>query len=364
MRRAFQLAKRGYGMTSPNPMVGAVLVRDGEIIGEGWHHAAGQPHAEIEAIRDARLKGHNPRGATLYVTLEPCSTHGRTPPCTDAIRTEGIRRLVVAASDPNPRHSGRGFEILRSFGTEVSTGLLREEATQLNEAFNHWIVHGTPFVIVKAAMTLDGKIATASGQSKWITGERARLCAMHFRRGVDAVVVGVNTVLADNPSLTARNRTGRQIRHSRLRRIILDSEAKTPPNSHVVADEFAGLTTVVVTNRAPKERVAELARRVHIWIFPTRSGQINLKRLLRQLGSENVTSVLVEGGGEVNASFLLSNLAQRVVFFYAPKILGGSKARKAVAGAGVHTEKQIMDLGPITWRRLGTDLLLTARLAD
>ena len=199
MRLALRLAQRGYGATSPNPMVGAVLVKGGKIIGRGWHRRAGQPHAEIEALRDAQKRGHNPRGATLYVTLEPCCTHGRTPPCTDAIITAGIKRCL-GATDPNPKHAGKGFKILRRAGIKLFTEFWAMNARRLNEAFNHWIVHRTPFVTVKAAMTLDGKIATASGESKWITGEKARAHGMKLRQGSDAILVGINTILADDPS--------------------------------------------------------------------------------------------------------------------------------------------------------------------
>ena len=205
MQLALRLARRGYGATSPNPMVGAVLVKGGKIIGHGWHRRAGQPHAEIEALRDAQKHGHSPRGATLYVTLEPCCTHGRTPPCTDAIISAGIKKVVIGATDPNPQHAGKGFKILRRSGIEVVHGILGNACTKLNEAFNHWIVHGTPFVTVKAAMTLDGKIATAGGESKWITGEKARAHGVKLRQGSDAILVGINTILADDPSLTARS---------------------------------------------------------------------------------------------------------------------------------------------------------------
>ncbi|MHB8523356.1 MAG: bifunctional diaminohydroxyphosphoribosylaminopyrimidine deaminase/5-amino-6-(5-phosphoribosylamino)uracil reductase RibD, partial [Limisphaerales bacterium] len=333
MRTALSLAKRGYGSTSPNPMVGSVLVKGGKIIGRGWHHRAGEPHAEIEAIRDAAGKKHSPKGATLYVTLEPCSTSGRTPPCTDAIKAAGIQRVVVAAADPNPQHAGRGFDILRRAGIEVVRGVLADEASRLNEAFNHWIIHRTPFVIVKAAMTLDGRIATAAGESKWITGEKARAHAMTLRRGVDAVLVGINTVLADDPRLTRRSpKAGVRSPNARmgLRRIILDSQARTPLTARAVSDESADLTTIVVSRTAPKKRVAALAANVNVWPAPARHGRIDLRWLLKKLGAENVTSLLVEGGGEVNASFLLSGLAHAIAFFYAPKILGGCDARRAV----------------------------------
>src|SRR4051812_10645340 len=208
MRMALRLAEHGYGQTSPNPMVGALLVKSGKIIGRGWHRRAGEPHAEIEALNDARSRGADVRGAALYVTLEPCCTHGRTPPCTDAIIARGIREVVVAAIDPNPAHSAKGLKLLKRAGMKVTSGVLEREATRLNEAFNHWIVERTPFVTVKAAMTLDGKVATSSGESKWITGAKARACAMHLRQGSDAILVGVNTVIADNPALTVRASSG------------------------------------------------------------------------------------------------------------------------------------------------------------
>jgi diaminohydroxyphosphoribosylaminopyrimidine deaminase/5-amino-6-(5-phosphoribosylamino)uracil reductase len=396
-------------------MVGAVLVKGGKIIGRGWHRRAGLPHAEIEALRDAQKHGHNPRDATLYVTLEPCSTYGRTPPCTDAIIAAEIRRVVIGTADPNPKHAGRAFKILRRAGVEVlglhrhvgvpprrdgdapprsesgSRGRsphqkLADECARLNEAFNHWIVHHTPFVTVKAAMTLDGKIATATGESKWITGEKARAYAMKLRRGADTILVGVNTILADDPSLTVRigapysgpARVERESGAPGLRRIVLDSLARTPLKAKVVSDESAALTTIVVSKHAPPNRVAALAKRVRVVVAPTArvgravpgappparsenaSYRIDLRWLLKKLGVENVTSLLVEGGGEVNASFLLGGLAQRVVFFYAPKILGGHGARKAVAGAGAKSLADALQLHDVEWRQLGDDLMMTA----
>jgi len=368
MRLALRLACRGYGTTSPNPMVGAVLVKAGRIIGRGWHHQAGQPHAEIEALRDAERKGNSPRGATIYVTLEPCCTHGRTPPCTEAIVAAGIKRVIVGATDPNPKHAGHGFEILKRAGLAVTHGILENECTRLNEAFNHWIVHRTPLVTVKAAMTLDGKIATASGESKWITGDQARAHGMHLRQGSDAILVGINTILADDPSLTAR--LDGHILNPRLRRIVLDSMARTPLASKVVADEFAALTTIVVSHRAPKSRITALEKRANVLVIPTtkpsspitRHPSLDLRWLLKKLGAENVTSLLVEGGGEINASFLLGRLAQRVAFFYAPKILGGCDARKGVAGEGAKNLDEIVQLAETKWRKVGDDLMLTARV--
>jgi diaminohydroxyphosphoribosylaminopyrimidine deaminase/5-amino-6-(5-phosphoribosylamino)uracil reductase len=363
MRLALRLARRAYGRTSPNPMVGAVLVKRGQVIGLGWHQRAGEPHAEIQALRDAERRGHTAKGATLYVTLEPCSTHGRTPPCTDAIQAAGIRRVVVGATDPNPAHAGRAFGLLRRAGLEVVPGLLADECARLNEAFNHWIVHRTPFVTVKAAMTLDGKIATASGESKWITGERARAYGMKLRQGADAVLVGVNTVLADDPSLTARGQRSGASGQKPLRRLILDSHARTPLTARVVSDELAALTTIVVTNAAPPKRMAALARRVRVLVAPAAKHQINLRWLLHRLGAENVTSLLVEGGGEINASFLLQGLTHRVAFFYAPKILGGRDAVKAVSGPGARRWADVTRLHDVEWQRVAPDLLLTARVS-
>src|SRR6266511_1533402 len=330
LRHALRLSRRGYGLTSPNPMVGALLVKRGKVIGRGWHRRAGGPHAEVAALRDAARRGHDPRGATLYVTLEPCSTHGRTPPCTDAIIAAGIARVVVAATDPNPGHAGRGFRILRRAGIEVVTGVLADEATRLNESFNHWIVHRTPFVTVKAAMTLDGKIATASGESKWITGETARAYGMHLRQGADAILVGINTVLADDPSLSARHAASR-IRKTGPRRVILDTQARTPLNSKVASDEQAALTTIVVSEYASRNRVAALAKRVNVVIVPSTRSKIENRK------------------SKIDLRWLL-------------KRLGGRDARKAVAGEGVKRLEEIIQLREVEWRRLGSDLLMTARV--
>jgi diaminohydroxyphosphoribosylaminopyrimidine deaminase/5-amino-6-(5-phosphoribosylamino)uracil reductase len=370
MRHALRLARRGYGATSPNPMVGAVLVNDGKIIGRGWHRRAGLPHAEIEALRDAQKRGHSPRGASLYVTLEPCCTHGRTPPCTDTIIAAGIKKVVVGATDPNPKHSGKAFKILRRAGIKVVHGILAEECERLNEAFNHWIVHHTPFVTVKAAMTLDGKIATAGGESKWITGEKSRAFGMKLRQGADAILVGINTILADDPSLTFRaSKVSKSKNAKNLRRIILDSLARTPLNAKIVSDEFENFTTIVVSKNAPKNRVVTLAKKAHVIVTPVkklqianRKSQIDLRWLLKKLGAENVTSLLIEGGGEANASFLLGGFAQRAAFFYAPKILGGRDSRKGVAGDGVKNLADAIQLRDVEWKEIGEDLLLTARV--
>jgi diaminohydroxyphosphoribosylaminopyrimidine deaminase/5-amino-6-(5-phosphoribosylamino)uracil reductase len=355
LQLAFRLAKRGFGRISPNPMVGAVLVKHGKIIGQGWHHRAGEPHAEVEALRSAK---EDPRGATLFVTLEPCCTHGRTPPCAGAIIAAGLKRVVVAALDPNPAHCGRGLNILRKAGISVRSGLLEEREWQLNEAFRHWIVHRTPFVIVKAAMSLDGKIATRAGESKWITGPEARAYGMTLRTGADAILVGVNTIVMDDPSLAIRQ-SG--FEDKKLRRIVLDPTGRIPLQSKVIIDHLAPWTTVVVTRAASPRRLSALRRQVNVWQAPVRNGGIDLRWLLKKLGRDQVASLLVEGGGETNASFLSQRLAHRVAFFYAPMVLGGRDAPKAVAGDGLSNLTSRIILRDVQWRGLGGDLLLTAR---
>jgi len=358
MKRALALAQRGYGRTSPNPMVGAVIVKRGKVIAEGWHHAAGRPHAEIEALEAARRRGRTAHGATLYVTLEPCSTHGRTPPCTAAIIAAGIRRVVAAAEDPNPAHRGAGFRILERAGIEVSRGLMAAASSRLNEAFHHWIVKRTPFVIVKAGMSLDGRIAAKTGQSHWITSERARRRGMRVRAGMDAILAGVNTIVQDDPRLTLREPG---FEDKALRRIILDPSGRTPPGAKVLNDELAQrFTTVVVTRGAPRKRVEALQKLAQVWAAPARRGRIDLAWVLRALGEQGVVSLLVEGGGETNVNFLREGLAQRVMFYYAPIIIGGARAPKAVGGRDILSLEEGLGLREAEWEKAGDDLCLTA----
>lgn len=361
MRKALRLAMRGFGCTSPNPMAGAVLVKNGIAIGEGWHRRAGLPHAEIEALRNARSNGQEPAGATLYVTLEPCSTHGRTPPCTEAIVASRIARVVAGATDPNPAHAGMGFERLRAANVEVTAGICAMESARLNEAFNHWIVHRTPFVTVKAGASIDGKIATTSGESRWITGLRSRAFRMRLRRGADAILVGVNTILRDDPLLTIRRgeiETGKP-----LRRIVLDAQARTPSSARVISGNKDALTTIFVADTADPERAQALSQFARITVAPSAEGRIDLAWVLKELGRDGITSLLVEGGSEVNASFLLGGFAHRVVFLFAPLVLGGRAAPGIVGGPGTPSLAQAPRLQDVEWRQLGEDLLLTARVA-
>lgn len=362
MKLALRLAARGRGTTSPNPMVGAVLVRRGQVIGQGFHRRAGGPHAEIEALRDAATRNESPRGATLFVTLEPCCTHGRTPPCTDAIIAAGIGRVVVAATDPNPRHAGRGFDVLRAANIPVVTGIAAAAATQLNEVFNHWICTRTPWVTLKVAQTLDGKIATAAGASKWITGEGARREGQRLRRLHDGILMGVETVLHDDPALTIR--TGKRI--TCPRRFVLDTRARTPLGAQLVTDSFASQTTVIVGEGTAARRIAALSRHVSVWVAPRKDGRIDLAWLMDRLGAPSagspVTSLLVEGGGEVHAGFLHARLAQRFVSFLAPKILGGRDSRRAVGGDGFTSLTECPRLIDTTTRHLPPDLMFTGRI--
>ena len=349
MRRALALARRGVGKTSPNPAVGAVLVRNGRVIGEGWHRKAGGPHAEVVALR-----GVNARGATLYVTLEPCSTWGRTPPCTEAVIQAGVKRVVVAARDPNPKHQGRGLTLLKRAGIRVESGLLAQEAARLNEAFNKWITTGLPFVIAKAAMSADGKIATRAGDSKWITSEKARREAHALRAGVDAIMVGANTVIRDNPRLTVRHGfSGRQ-----PWRVAMDSRGHCPLTAHLFTDRFRRKTIVVTSRHSPKRwRDALAKRRICVLQAPSR----NLRAALKALGRLNVTSVLIEGGGDLLGAAFDAGLVNKAVFFYAPVVIGGSRAVTAVKGTGAARVKHAVRLRNCQWRSLGHgEILLEA----
>jgi diaminohydroxyphosphoribosylaminopyrimidine deaminase/5-amino-6-(5-phosphoribosylamino)uracil reductase len=364
MAEALRLAKRAYGQTSPNPLVGAILVRDGEVIGRGWHHKAGAPHAEVEALADADRRRHAVVGATIYVTLEPCCTYGRTPPCTEALMRAGVSRVVVAAVDPNPRHAGHGLELLRQAGITVDSGVLAAESQRLNEAFNHWIVHRTPWVTAKSAMTLDGKIATASGESKWITGPASRAHAHRLRLGADAVLVGVETVLADDPSLNLRTQPGFRVPAAvpLKRRIVLDTRARTPLGCRLVSDEGRSNTIVVVGESAARKAVEALRTRVTVLQAPEREGRIDLAWLMPELGRLGVLHLLVEGGGTVLAAFFEAGLVHRTAFFYAPLILGGEDSRRSVAGHGFRSLAEAPRLTDVESRRLGEDLFITARV--
>lgn len=329
MGLALKEAERGVGQTSPNPAVGAVIVRDGEVLAQGYHQRAGLPHAEIEALR-ALKKPELARGATIYVTLEPCSTHGRTPPCVEAILKAGLKRVVIGAIDPNPSHAGRGIEILRAGGVKVTSGILEQECRELNAAFNHWIVTGTPLVIAKAGMSLDGRLSRPPGEGQWLTSPASRNDAQKLRAKVDAILVGAETVRADNPRLTVRGIAGAR----QPWRVVLTRSGKLPKDAHLFTDEH-------------RERTL---------IYRGKS----LRSVLKDLGSRQITSVLIEGGGQILGEAFDRKLVQRVQFYVAPLLCGGPTVAAGGRGAGATLESAAIR-NP-RYEMLGRDLRLTGEV--
>ncbi len=326
MSLALALARRGEGKTRPNPPVGAVVVKAGRAVGRGYHRKAGGPHAEVWALREA---GARAKGATLYVTLEPCSTWGRTPPCTDAILKAGIVRVVVATGDPNPRHKGRGLKLLRAAGVAVRSGVLEADALRLIRPFAAWMCRGRPWVTLKLATTLDGRIADVEGQSRWITGPAARRRVQALRRTSDAIVVGVGTALADDPSLLPRPAGGR-----RPWRVIVDSAGRLPLTARVLTDAARGQTLMAVTRRCTAARAAAYEKAgAQVVRLPLAGRHVSAPALLRALHRRNVMRVLCEGGGDLAAGWLAAKVVDELVWFVAPKILGGN-AVNAIRGAG------------------------------
>jgi diaminohydroxyphosphoribosylaminopyrimidine deaminase/5-amino-6-(5-phosphoribosylamino)uracil reductase len=353
MWHALDLAAQAMGETSPNPMVGAVLVKDGEIIATGYHQKAGGPHAEIIALEAA---GEEARGATLYVTLEPCSHTGKTPPCTDRIIEAGVRKVVAAMQDPNPLVNGRGLSLLEQAGIKVKTGVLQEKAARQNDAFIRYITHKKPFVSMKAAMTMDGKIATRTKASRWISGERSREFGHRLRNKSDAIMVGIGTLLADNPSLTTRLPEGGKD----ALRIVVDSRGKTPLDAKVVT-ENPETTIIFATDTAAAENVAALREKgVDVIQLPADGeGRVPLDLVMDELARRQVTSVLVEGGSMLNYSLLAKGLVQKVYFFVAPLIFGGDQAPSPVGGTGVATVEEAWRVRDIEINHYDTDLLVT-----
>jgi diaminohydroxyphosphoribosylaminopyrimidine deaminase/5-amino-6-(5-phosphoribosylamino)uracil reductase len=355
MKLALELAAKAKGRTSPNPMVGAVVVKDGKIVSQGYHRKAGQPHAEVDALNKA---GNEAKGATLYLNLEPCVHYGRTPPCTRRIIESGTNRVVVAIEDPNPLNSGRGAKELRETGIEVEVGLLADQAAKLNEVYIKYITTKRPFVILKSAMSLDGRIATRTGDSKWITSEWSRAYVHQLRGEVDAILVGIETILRDNPRLTVRIQDPRsRILVKNPVRIIVDSRARVPSDAKVLNGEAP--TLVAVTKYAPAEKLNKLKRRdAGVLIVDDKTRKVNLDKLMGELGRLEITSVLIEGGGQINASALADGIVDKVLFFIAPKIIGGTRAPGPVAGEGPAKLSQAISLRDISLRRFGDDILV------
>jgi diaminohydroxyphosphoribosylaminopyrimidine deaminase/5-amino-6-(5-phosphoribosylamino)uracil reductase len=353
MKRALELAEKGWGTTSPNPMVGAVIVKDGRIIGEGYHRKRGEAHAEINALRS--VKG-SVEGAILYVNLEPCSHYGRTPPCALAVVQSGIKKVVVSMLDPNPLVAGKGIKIMREAGIEVDVGLLEKEARRLNEVFIKYISTPYPFVVQKSAVTLDGKIATTGGKSKWITGEAARGYVHYLRRGMSGIMVGINTVLKDNPSLTARLKGKKG---GDPHRIIVDSCGRIPIDSKVITIESDAKTIVATTEKMPHQKEKELlSRGVEIIRTESVGGRVDLEKLMRILHDMEIDGVLLEGGGGINYSMHRLGLVDKVIYFVAPKILGGKDAPTSVEGEGFEELSQSVVLNRVECSFVGEDVVI------
>ncbi|MTH52237.1 bifunctional diaminohydroxyphosphoribosylaminopyrimidine deaminase/5-amino-6-(5-phosphoribosylamino)uracil reductase RibD [Bacillus mangrovi] len=350
MKLALDLASQGIGQTSPNPHVGAVVVKDGKVAGVGVHLKAGEPHAEVHAIR---MAGAEAKGADVFVTLEPCSHHGRTPPCAELLVEAGIKRAVIAVLDPNPLVAGNGAERLRQAGIEVVTGLMEEEAAALNRFFFHFIQTGLPYVTLKSAATLDGKTASKTMDSKWITGESARRDVHRLRETHDAILVGVNTVLYDDPSLTCR------LDHPKKQpiRIILDRSLRTPLDAKVVQDGLAD--TWIVTEADPEGAHASALKEKGVRLIRMGSGR-SLAEVLQVLGTNGVTSILAEGGSEIHGSFIKEGCFNEMVLYLAPKLLGGRESLTVAGGPGFSLMEEATDLRFTGSEWLGSDLKLTA----
>lgn len=405
MQRALELAMRGCGWVNPNPLVGAVLVKDGRIIGEGWHPAFGQLHAERQALSDCRRRGEDPAGATIYVTLEPCCHTGKTPPCTEALIEAGIARVVMGAPDPNPKVDGGGVAQLEAAGIEVVQGVLVKECQEINAAFFHYIKTGKPYVILKYAITLDGKIATRTGKSKWITGKAARRRVHEDRQRYAAIMVGVNTVLKDDPMLTCRleefaadedealafdesrfddlleqelaadelayeaadeaqpesglfDSTAFTLKQSNPIRIICDTHLRTPLDSQVVKTAAEVPTYIATCERDMAKHMPYRENEVDIIVVPEAAGHIDMEELMVRLGKMGIDSVIVEGGAEINWSVLAFETVSKVQCYIAPKIFGGAEAPGPVKGFGVEAPEYAIKLSEPSITRLGEDLLL------
>lgn len=355
MRLAMQLAGNAIGRTSPNPLVGAVIVKDNRVVGCGWHRKAGTPHAEVHALNQA---GELAQGADVYVTLEPCAHYGKTPPCAKALVEAKVKNVYGGLLDVNPKVAGKGFKILEDAGIHVEYGFLQDELRKQNEVFFKWIEHKKPFVVLKAAMTLDGKIATATGQSKWITNETSRAYGYKLRDIYDGIMVGINTVIEDNPMLTARVDGGKN-----PIRIVVDSSLKIDINANVVQDKSAK-TIIATTDKADKDKILKLqAQDVDVIVVDKdENDKVDIEKLLDILGQQNICSILVEGGATLSGSFVAKKLVDKVYFFIAPKIIGGKEAKTPVAGTGILNLQEALTLKDIQIEKLEEDILIIGRV--
>lgn len=355
MRLAMQLSGNAIGRTSPNPLVGAVIVKDNRVVGCGWHRKAGTPHAEVHALNQA---GELAQGADVYVTLEPCAHYGKTPPCAKALVEAKVKNVYGGLLDVNPKVAGKGFKILEDAGIHVEYGFLQDELRKQNEVFFKWIEHKKPFIVLKAAMTLDGKIATATGQSKWITNETSRAYGYKLRDIYDGIMVGINTVIEDNPMLTARVDGGKN-----PIRIVVDSSLKIDINANVVQDKSAK-TIIATTDKANKDKILKLqAQDVDVIVVDKdENDKVDIEKLLDILGQQNICSILVEGGATLSGSFVAKKLVDKVYFFIAPKIIGGKEAKTPVAGTGILNLQEALALKDIQIEKLEEDVLIIGRV--
>ena len=369
MRRAIELAKKGSGHVNPNPLVGAVIVRDGEIIGEGYHECYGQLHAERNAIANAKKRGNSLEGSTIYVTLEPCCHYGKTPPCTEAIIEEKIARVVVGSDDPNPLVSGKGFQMLREKGIEVIPHFLKEECDAMNYVFFHYIRTGTPYVAMKYAMTMDGKIACYTGDSKWVTGEESRAHVQTLRNHYKGIMAGIGTVLADDPMLNCRIEGGRD-----PIRIIADSHLRIPMDSQLVRTAGQQPLIVACLPDADEEKAAQLQEKgVEVLRIPgvttaditeEQKEVISLPVLMKELGARKIDGILLEGGGQLNESALQAGIVDRIYCYIAPKIFGGAQAKTPVEGQGLTRAADAWKFNRIGMQEFGQDILLEYETAQ
>ena len=350
MHMALRLALRAKGKTSPNPMVGALVVKNGKVIGRGYHQKAGLPHAEVVALNEA---GPAAQGATLYVTLEPCAHFGRTPPCVNRIMKSGIKKVIIGMVDPNPLNNGRGIKILQAHGIDIEAGVLEDKLKKINEVFLKYITTRTPFVTVKVAESLDGKIATKTGDSKWITSDKSRALAHRLRRNYDAIMVGVNTILRDNPRLDP------WFSKKKLAKIVVDSNLSTSEDATIFSTPGE---VIIVTLPSPPGQETEnrkiLSQKARIIDVKEKDGQVNLKDMMKKLAQLEITNIIVEGGGTLIGALFDEGLVDKVLFFISPKIVGGKDALGPVMGKGVSRIDRALKLKEVTTRRIGDDILV------
>lgn len=353
MQLAIQMATSTKGQTAPNPSVGSVVVKNGEVMGMGAHLKAGEAHAEVHALN---MAGECAQGATIYVTLEPCSHYGKTPPCAEKIIQSGISRAVVATLDPNPKVAGRGVKMLQDAGITVETGILKQEADDLNEVFYHWIQSKRPFVTLKTAMSLDGKIATTTGESQWITGQEAREDVHHYRHTHDAILIGVNTAIQDKPNLTTRLPHGGK----NPIRVVLDTQLRTPIDTPLIQNPEAP-TWLVTGNEVEEEKLQTFAKYDHVEIIQLSENRIVIDELLQTLGEKGVTSLFVEGGAKINDAFLRADAVQQVINYLAPKLIGGQQSPTPIGGEGVAKLSESMRLTITDVIQLGEDVKIVSK---